>query len=303
MSNNINLSIRLKNIQFNNPVFAASGTFGYGEEYNQIIDINKLGGIFTKALTIKEQQGNEGLRIAETPSGLINRIGLQNVGIEKFIKEKIPFFEKLKTKIIVNIAGFTENEFVELVNGLNNFNVISGYEINVSCPNVKQGGIAFSCQSDTFQQLILALRKQTEKIIIVKLSPSEGNIFEYAKFCEQARIDAITVANTFKSAVIDIKKQTIKIKGGLSGPAVFPIILNLILELRQNVKIPIFASGGIFNTDTGIQFLLAGAMAVQIGTINFVEPNISLKIIKGIKDYLQKQNIQDVNDIIGKVKI
>ncbi len=297
----MNLEIKIGKIEFKNPVLAASGTFGYGEEYSEVFDINKLGGIITKGLTLNEREGNEGLRIQEVPSGIINRIGLQNVGIKKFISKKIPFLKNLKTKIIANIAGFSIQEFIDIIKSLDKYDTICGYEINVSCPNVKKGGIEFSADSKLFTELLKKIRKSTDKLLIVKLSPSAGSIIDLSLQSEKNNIDAVTIANTYKAALIDIEKKEIKIKGGLSGPAIFPITLNLVCEARKKIKIPIIASGGIFNPDTAIQYLLAGASAVQIGTYNFIDPLISIKIIKGIEKYLKENKIDNVNKIIGKV--
>lgn len=299
----MNLSIKIGNIEFKNPVFTASGTFGYGEEYSKVFDINKLGAIITKGLTFQEREGNEGLRIHEVPCGIINRIGLQNTGVEKFARDKIPFLNKVKTKIIANIAGFSIQEFLDIIDYLDNYKTICGYEINVSCPNVKKGGIEFSSDKKLFTELINKIRNKTDKLLIVKLSPSAGSIIDFARIAEKNFMDAVTVANTFKSAWIDINKRELKIKGGLSGPAIFPIILNIIMEIRKVLTIPIIASGGIFNSDTAIQYLLAGATALQIGTYNFIDPMISLKIIDDIRNYLNKNKIKDINEIIGKIKL
>lgn len=298
----MNLEIKLGNVKFNNPVLAASGTFGYGEEYSKVFDINKLGGIITKGLTLNERAGNDGLRIQEVPCGIINRIGLQNVGIKKFISEKIPFLKNLKTKIIANIAGFSIQEFVELIRSLDKYDTICGFEINVSCPNVKKGGIEFSSDQTVFTELLDKARKTTNKLLIVKLSPSIGSIPDLAIIAEKNNINAVTIANTYKAALIDIEKKEIKIKGGLSGPAIFPVTLNSVYEAGKKVKIPIIASGGIYNSDTAIQYLLAGASAVQIGTYNFIDPMISIKIIEGISRYLEKNKIDNVNKIIGKIQ-
>ncbi|MBU1078539.1 MAG: dihydroorotate dehydrogenase [Spirochaetes bacterium] len=299
----LNLKIKIGKAEFKNPVFTASGTFGYGEEYADVFDISKLGAVITKGLTLKEREGNEGLRIHEVPCGLINRIGLQNVGVDDFIKEKTHFLKEQNAAVIANVAGFSENEFYSIIRKLEGQDIIKGYEINVSCPNVKKGGIEFSNDKTLFKNLLKTLRKETKKILIVKLSPSAGNIINFAGIAQDEGCNAVTVANTFKSAVIDTRKQKIKIRGGLSGPAVFPAVLNLVLEIKKAVKIPVIASGGIYNPDTAIQFLLAGATAVQIGTANFIDPMISISIIDGIKKYMQEQKINDINSIIGKVKI
>ncbi len=299
----MNLSISIGDVKFKNPVFTGSGTFGYGEEYAGVFDINKLGGIITKGLTLQEQQGNAGLRIQEVPCGIINRIGLQNVGVKNFIQEKIPFLNNLKTKIIINIAGFSIQEFLNIIEYLDKHDIICGYEINVSCTNVKKGGIEISSDEELFTKLLKELRSKTDKLLIVKLSPSAGSIADIARIAEENNINAIPIANTYKSALIDIEEKELKIKGGLSGPAIFPITLNMVLEIYKSVNIPIIASGGISDTDTAIQYLLAGATAVQVGTYNFIDPLICLKIIDGIKDYLKKNEIDDINKIIGIVKL
>lgn len=299
----MNLSVNIGDVKFKNPVFTGSGTFGYGEEFCEVFDINKLGGIITKGLTFHEQQGNDGLRIQEVPCGIINRIGLQNVGVEKFSREKLPFLDNLQTKVIINIAGFSIQEFLNIIEHLDKYNAICGYEINVSCPNVKKGGIEFSSDKDLFTNLLKEIRNMTDKLLIVKLSPSAGSIVRFAGIAEENNIDAVTIANTYKSALIDIEKRELKIKGGLSGPAIFPVTLNMVLEASRSVNIPIIASGGIFNADTGIQYLLAGATAIQIGTYNFIDPLICMKIIDGIKAYLKKNVIDDINKIIGAVKL
>ncbi len=298
----MNLKVKIGKIELKNPVLAASGTFGYGEEYSEVFDINKLGGIITKGLTLNEREGNEGPRIQEVPCGIINCIGLQNTGIKKFIREKLPFLNKAKTRIIVNIAGFSIQEFIEIIKSLDKYDTICGYEINVSCPNVNKGGIEFSSDQAVFTELLNKTRKTTDKLLIVKLSPSTGSIIDFALLAEKNNIDAVTIANTYKAALIDTEKKEIKIKGGLSGPAIFPVTLNLVYETGKKIKIPIIASGGIFNPDTAIQYLLAGASAVQIGTYNFIDPMISIKIINGIEKYLKENKIDNINKIIGKVK-
>jgi len=298
----MNLKIKLGNVVFKNPVLTASGTFGYGEDYNEVFDINKLGGIITKGLTQKEREGNEGLRIQEVKSGIINRIGLQNIGLKRFKNEKIPFLNKLETNIIVNIAGSSIQEFLDIIIDLNSSQSLCGYEINVSCPNVKKGGIEFSSNAIIFGELLTQIRKNTDKLLIVKLSPSAGSIVKFAQIAEETGCDAVTIANTYKSALIDIEKQKIKIKGGLSGPAIFPITLNLVIEVYRKVSIPIIASGGIYDADTALQYILAGATAIQVGTYNFINPLGCLEIINNIKDYLKKNKTDDINKIIGAAK-
>ncbi len=294
----MSLEVKIGNMLLKNPILTASGTSGYGEEFAEIFDINKLGGIVTKGLTFDEKLGNEGLRVDETPAGMINRIGLQNVGVENFIKNKIPFFKTLNTNIIVNIAGFSIDEFTNIIHKLDKFKEIQGYEINVSCPNVKKGGIFFSSDINLFESLLKILREKTKKVLIVKLSPSEGNIKEFLRVAENTGFDAVTLNNTFKAMKVDVERQKIKIKGGLSGPAVYPIVLNTIYEVYNLVKIPIIASGGIYNADVALQFLMAGATALEIGSYGFVNPNIFIEIITGIETFLNGRNIYDIIGVI-----
>ena len=297
----MNLNIKIGNKTFKNPVFTASGTSGYGEEYNNLFDLNILGAFITKGITITKRDGNDGLRIFETPSGIINRIGLQNVGINEFIKEKLPFLINKNVSIIVNIAGFSIEEFIKMIEILDSIKEIKAIEINVSCPNVKKGGIFFSSDKTLFTKLLKNIRKKTNKLLIIKLSPSEGNLKEFAKIVEVEGGDAVTISNTFKAAVVDTKLKTIKIKGGLSGAAIYPIVLNNIIELYKFIDIPIIASGGIYNPNIALQFLLAGAKAVEIGSAAFKNPFIFIKTIEYIKNYLIDNKISDINDLIGAV--
>lgn len=295
------MKIKIGSSEFKNPIFAASGTFGYGEEFSRIIDINKLGAIVTKAVTLKPRKGNEGLRIAETPAGMINRIGLENVGLDAFINEKLKFLSSLKTGIIINIAGETKNEYVALAKVLGGLAGIHALEVNVSCPNVEKGGIEFSQDLIQFKELIKAVRKATEMPLIVKLSPSAGDILTFAKLARDEGVDAITVSNTFKASLIDTKSQKIYIQGGLSGPAIFPLALSNVIQVCKNIDIPVIASGGIHSVDTALQFFIAGAKAVQIGTFNFIQPDIALQIIKGITTFMREKKLSSINQIIGSL--
>ncbi len=274
--------IKIKNVIFPNPVWTSSGTAGFGEELNNLIDLNILGAFVTKGLTLNPVPGYDGLRIVETPSGLINRIGLQNPGLQYFINKIIPFYQNFKIPVIVNIAGFSIEEFCQLIRALDKYEKIKGFEINVSCPNVKKGGIFFSSDRKLFELLLKSIRKETKKLIIVKLSPSEGNMKEFTKISESEGADAITISNTFKAMVIDTKTGDIKIRGGLSGPAIFPIVLNFVYEISKITTLPVIASGGIYNVDVAKQFLIAGAQAIQIGTYGFVNPRIYEEIIKNL---------------------
>ena len=284
------LEIKIGKTIFKNPVFLASGTISYGEELKRIIDLNKIGAIVTKAITLNPKEGYNGLRMVETPAGIINRIGLQNIGLENFIKYKIKFLEKLKTSVIVNIAGESIEEYKIIIEKLDNIKKIDAYEINVSCPNVEKGGIEFSEDEKTFKKLLKKLRSITDKTLIVKLSPSALDIKELSIMAEKIGMDAVTINNTFKAMVIDTKTKEIKIKGGLSGPAIYPIALNNVYEISKKINIPVIASGGIYNEDVALQFLIAGAKAIQIGTFNFIDPKISIKILNKFKknEYFQR---------------
>jgi dihydroorotate dehydrogenase (NAD+) catalytic subunit len=284
------LEIKIGKTIFKNPVFLASGTISYGEELKRIIDLNKIGAIVTKAITLNPKEGYNGLRMVETPAGIINRIGLQNIGLENFIKYKIKFLEKLKTSVIVNIAGESIEEYKIIIEKLDNIKKIDAYEVNVSCPNVEKGGIEFSEDEKTFKKLLKKLRNITDKTLIVKLSPSALDIKELSIMAEKIGMDAVTINNTFKAMIIDTKTKEIKIKGGLSGPAIYPIALNNVYEISKKINIPVIASGGIYNEDVALQFLIAGAKAIQIGTFNFIDPKISIKILNKFKknEYFQR---------------
>ncbi len=293
------LKIRIGNQEFKNPVFVASGTFGYGEEYSKIFDISKLGAIITKGTTLNPRAGYDGLRIVETPAGIINRIGLQNVGLEKFMEYKIPFLETVGTGVIVNVAGESISEYVQIIEKLNQFDSIDGFEINVSCPNIEKGGIEFSGDEDVYKKLLEEIKRVSKKMLIIKLSPSVGNIVRFSQIAEDKGFDAITINNTFKGSVIDINTRSVKITGGLSGPAIYPISLHNLMEVYKEVNIPVIGSGGIYKSDIALQFILGGASAVQIGSFNFVKPDIGLQIVEGIKEYLMENKIESIYDIIG----
>lgn len=299
------LSVGIGKIKFSNPVLVASGTFGYGEEYGSIIDLNKLGGIITKSITFNPREGHPPPRTCETPSGMLNAIGLTNVGVKRFIKEKLPFLRRLRTRIIVNVAGSTVEEYVEVVRKLEGKKGIDLLEINISCPNVKEGGIAFGSKPESAYKCIKAVKENTSFPVIAKLSPNVSDIAEIALVVEEAGADAVSLINTLVGMAIDFenkKPRLSNVTGGLSGPAVKPVALAMVWKTAQKVKIPIIGLGGIMNTQDALEFLLAGASMIQIGTGNFVDPECSVKIVEGLKKYCEEKRIKRIGNLVGKLK-
>jgi dihydroorotate dehydrogenase (NAD+) catalytic subunit len=300
------LSVRIGKVKFSNPVLVASGTFGYGEEYSSIIDLNKLGGIITKSITLNPREGHPPPRTCETPSGMLNAIGLANVGVERFIKEKLLFLRKLKTKVIVNVAGSSVDEYVKVVRKLEGKKGIDLLEINISCPNVKEGGIVFGSKCESAYKCIKAVKENTSFPIIAKLSPNVSDITEIALAVEEAGADAVSLINTLVGMAIDLEKRKPRlsnITGGLSGPAIKPMALAMVWKTAQKIKIPIIGIGGIMNTQDALEFILAGASMIQIGTGNFIDPECSVKIVEGLKKYCQENKIKRIGDLVGKLKI
>ncbi|WP_291490283.1 dihydroorotate dehydrogenase [Desulfurella sp.] len=298
----VNLSVKLNNLIFKNPVMSASGTFGYGIEYNGFFDIGLLGGVIVKGLSLNPRQGNPPPRIIETPCGMLNSIGLQNIGYKKFISDILPQFDNIDTNLIVNIYGGEIGEFVELASKLNDYKQIAALEVNVSCPNVKAGGATFGKDPEVVFVLVSSIKKVCEKPIIVKLTPNVTDIALIAQAAQSAKADAVSLINTITGMVIDTKtkKPFLGNKfGGLSGPAIYPVGLRMVYETYEKINIPIIGVGGINSPDIAIQYFLAGASLIQIGTANFVEPDIALKIIKGIRRYLENEKIDDVGKLVG----
>jgi dihydroorotate dehydrogenase (NAD+) catalytic subunit len=303
--NEINLKVRIGNLEFKNPVLVASGTFGYGLESKDFIDINKLGGIVTKSLSLKPRIGNPPQRIVETPSGMLNAIGLANIGVEKFIEEKLPELRKFDTKIIVNIAVNTIDEYVECVKILDKED-IDAFEINVSCPNVKEGGLEFGRDLKKVGKITSKVVAQTDKPVIIKLTPNVTSISEFAKVAKDEGATAVSAINTFVGMAVNVytrKPRLSHITGGLSGPAIRPLALARVFEIVQKVDIPVIGIGGITNFEDALEFLIVGAMAIQVGTHNFVDPSSPIKIVDGIKDYLKKFYFDDINQIIGSLEL
>jgi dihydroorotate dehydrogenase (NAD+) catalytic subunit len=299
------LSVKIAGVKFSNPILVASGTFGYGEEYKSLIDLSKLGGIVTKSITLEPREGNPPPRTFETPCGMLNAIGLANVGVEKFVKEKLPFLRSLKTRVIVNVAGSTVTEYVEVVRRLNHTTGIDMLEINISCPNVKEGGITFGSKVNSAYNCIKTIRENTSYPIIAKLSPNVTDIGEVAVAVEEAGADAISLINTLMGMAIDIEKMRSvlgNITGGLSGPAIKPVALAMVWKVAKAVKVPIIGMGGIMNTEDALEFILAGASMIQVGTANFVDPQTSIKIVNGLFEYCHKKKINKITDLVGKVR-
>lgn len=302
---NPDLLVRIGKVKFSNPVLVASGTFGYGEEYGSIFDLNRLGGIITKSITLNPREGHPPPRTCETPAGMLNCIGLANVGVKRFIKEKLPFLRTLKTKVIVNVAGSSVEEYVKVVKRLEGKKGIDLLEINISCPNVKEGGIAFGSNPESAYRCIKAVKENTSFPIIAKLSPNVSDIVKISLAVKEAGADAVSLINTLVGMAIDLetkKPRLTNITGGLSGPAIKPVALAMVWKVAQKVKIPIIGIGGIMNYQDAIEFILAGACMIQVGTGNFVDPECSIKIVEGLKKYCQENRIKKIGDLIGKLK-
>ena len=300
-----NLAIDFAGISLRNPVMVASGTFGYGEEYAELVDLNRLGAIVTKTITLKPRLGNEPPRIVETASGILNSIGLQNVGVDAFISEKLPFLREYDVPLIVSIAGETSDEYVELAKTLRGEG-ISGLELNLSCPNIRYNRkLMFAQDPKVTHRVVSRVRKATSLPLIVKLSPNVTDIASIARICEEAGADGISLINTFLGMAIDVESREPvlrQITGGLSGPAIKPIALRMVYEVHKVVKIPIIGMGGIMAAGDALEFIIAGAKAVAIGTGNFVDPRTPIKVIDGIRAYLVKNKIRDIKSIVGSLK-
>jgi dihydroorotate dehydrogenase (NAD+) catalytic subunit len=298
----IKTSFTLRGVEFKNRVFVASGTFGYGDEIHDLVDVNRLGGIFTKSLSWKPRSGNPPQRIVETASGMLNSIGLANIGVQTFIEQKLIYLRTFNTHIIVNIAASSLKEFCDVLSLLEGQDGIVGYEVNVSCPNVKEGGMNFGTDCKMTAEITSHLRKLTNKPLIIKLTPNVTHISEIARSAESAGADAVSVINTLVGMAVDIKTRKPKLStvtGGLSGPAIKPVALAKVYEVAKAVKIPIFGIGGIASTEDAIEFLLVGAAAVQIGTMNFIDPAISVKIADGFENYARENKISDIGTLVG----
>ena len=301
-----NMRVNIGGIEINNPVMTASGTFGYAGEFVELVDLNRLGAIVVKGLSLEPSIGNPPPRIVETPCGMLNAIGLENVGLAVFIKEKLPFLNSLDTPVFVNIYGRRTEEYAELAARLEGIDGVSGIEVNISCPNVKSGGMAFGAYPGSAAEVVRAIRKQTTKPLMIKLSPNVTDITEIAKSVEAEGADSISLINTITGMAVDIETRRPKlanITGGLSGPAIKPVALRMVWQVAQTVNIPVIGIGGIMTAKDALEFLIAGAVAVQVGTANFINPHATTDIIDGIETFLMERNISDISDIIATLRV
>ena len=299
---NPDLSVTIGKIRLRNPVIVSSGTFGFGEEFEDFFDLNHLGAIIPKGISLKPMKGNPPPRIFETEGGIINSIGLQNPGFQEFIKNKLPYYRNLKTHLIINFFGNTQKEYIELARRFDRIPGISGLEMNISCPNIKRGGIVFGTDPRMAYRLVQAIRKATTLTLIVKLSPNVTDIALMAKSAEDGGADAVSLVNTFRAMAVNIhtrKPELGNVIGGLSGPAIKPIALRMVWEVSQAVHIPIIGMGGIMNTEDAIEFILVGASGIQIGTANLINPRTGIEVIRGIKKYLVHSKIDRIQKLIG----
>ena len=300
----MDLSVRIGSLTLRNPVIAASGCFGYGVEYADVVDLSSLGGVAVKGLFLAERNGHPAPRIVETPAGMLNAIGLQGIGVRRFVAEKLPELRERGATVIVNICGSTIDEYVELARILSEAEGVGALELNISCPNIKEGGITFGCSLNGTFDVVSAVRKATRLPVIPKLTPNVTDVGAIARAAEQAGADAVSLVNTFLAMAIDIETRRPKLSnivGGLSGPAIRPIAVRMVYETRQAVKIPVIGMGGIADARDAIEFMIAGASAVQIGTASFVDPFIWSKLLDGIRDYMRRHGVARVADLIGTV--
>ena len=301
-----NLSVNVAGMALRNPIMTASGTFGYGEEFSQYVNLNTLGGIVTKGLSLRPRAGNPTPRIVETPGGMLNAIGLQNVGIDAFIEKKLPFLRTVDTLCVANFFGDTVDEYAEMARRLNELPEVAALEMNISCPNVKQGGIVFGSDPACAAGVVAACRAATSKPLIVKLSPNVTDVVAMAKACADAGADALSLINTLIGMAIDINTRRpvlANVTGGLSGPAIKPVALRMVLKVARAVKLPIIGIGGIMSATDVIEFMLAGASAVQIGTASFITPGIAEQIVQDLQAWMVANKVQDINSLIGALEL
>lgn len=300
------LGVNIGKLSLKNPVMTASGTFGYGLEFADFIDLNELGGFIVKGTTLKPREGNDYPRMAETPSGMLNCVGLQNKGVDHFCKEIYPQLEHLDTNVIVNVSGSTLEDYVECASRINALPHVPAIELNISCPNVKAGGMAFGVTPEGAASVVKAVRQAYDKTLIVKLSPNVTSIADIAKAVEAEGADSVSLINTLMGMSIDIERRKSRLSigtGGLSGPCVKPVALRMVWQVAQAVNIPIVGLGGIMNATDAIEFIMAGATAIEIGTANFIDPAVTIKVVNGINEWLDNHGVKDVNEIVGCLKV
>ncbi len=300
------LSVQIGRLTLQNPVMTASGTFGYAKEFQTLLDLDRLGGVIVKGLSLERSMGNPPPRIVETACGMLNAIGLENVGLKTFIEEKLPFLQTLKTPVLANIYGTSVEAYAQLAAKLNDIEAVAGIEVNISCPNVKEGGVAFGADPHSAFQVTQAVRSRYDRLLMVKLSPNVTDITQIAKSVEDAGADAVSLINTLTGLAIDVytrKPKLANITGGLSGPAIKPVAVRMVWQVAQTVKIPIVGVGGIMTTEDALEFIIAGATAIQVGTANFVNPRATMEIIDGIRSYLQEHGIASVQELVATVQV
>src|SRR5437763_3513148 len=300
----MDLSVTIGSLHLKNPLMAASGCFGYGVEYADVVDLSSLGAIVVKGLFLREREGHPAPRIVETPAGMLNAIGLQGIGVRRFVDEKLPELRARRATVIVNVCGTTLDEYVEVSRILSDAEGVAAIELNISCPNIKEGGIQFGCSLNGTFDVVNAVRKVTRLPVIPKLTPNVTDVASFARAAEDAGADAVSLVNTFLAMVIDVETRRPKISnvvGGLSGPAIRPIAVRMVYECRQSVKIPIIGMGGIADARDALEFMIAGANAVQIGTANFVDPFIWTKLLDGIRDYGRRHQVERISDLVGSL--
>jgi dihydroorotate dehydrogenase (NAD+) catalytic subunit len=305
LKTNVNLAVKIGSLKIKNPVMTASGTFGYGEEYASYVDLNQLGAIVVKGLSLKPRLGNPPPRIMETAGGILNAVGLQNIGVDVFIEEKLPFLQKHDVAVIANIYGESYLEYQKVARKLTSAKGVHALEVNVSCPNVKKGGLSFGSDPKAAAEVTRRVKGETNLPVIVKLTPNVTDIAKVAQAVEKAGADAVSLINTLTGMSVDLKTRTPHLKnitGGLSGPAIKPVALRMVWQVVNKVSIPVIGIGGIMNAEDALEFLILGAKAVQIGTANFINPYVTLDVIDGIKKYLSDNKIKDINEIIGTFK-
>ena len=300
----MDLSVNIGSLVLKNPIIAASGCFGYGVEYADVVDLSTLGAVAVKGLFLEEREGHPAPRIVETPAGMLNAIGLQGIGVHRFVDEKLPELRARRATVIVNVCGTTIDEYVQVSRILSDAEGVAAIELNISCPNIKEGGIQFGCSLNGTFDVVAAVRKATHLPIIPKLTPNVTDVASFARSAEDAGADGVSLVNTFLAMVIDVETRRPKISnlvGGLSGPAIRPIAVRMVYECRQAVNIPIIGMGGIADARDALEFMIAGANAVQVGTANFVDPFIWSKLLDGMRDYMQRHQIAKISDLTGTV--